>query len=409
VIDQAMMLQRSTALRFSGLRASGSVSGRRNRQARRARVAFLFNAQLHQVLHGATIADELAKRGDVDVDVLSPSWDHLACVADIVGPASYVRLQQIGGPLGAVLAWATGSVIPPKLFTLLHAARTLNRYDAIVLPERTSTILRWLGVGRPKLIHIDHGAGDREAGFDRRIAKFDFALVAGQKQRRRMLAEGLIRPDAHAAVGYPKFDAADRLRDRTWCPFAEARPIILYNPHFSRSLGSWETHGRALVAQLAASGLFNLIVAPHIRMCDSRRRRASMEAALAPFADLPNVHVDLGSRRSIDMTYTSMADAYIGDVSSQVYEFLRRPRPCLFLNAGKHAWEGDPNFRHWEYGPVCGGSDNWTAEVHAAIQSHEAYRSAQELGFAETFESIPKAASVLAADAIAAYLARVRS
>ena len=56
----------------------------------------------------------------------------------------------------------------------------------------------------------------------------------------------------------------------------------------------------------------------------------------------------MGSVRSIDMTYTDQASVYIGDVSSQVYEFLRRPRPCIFLNFDRTAWQGDENFAHWK-------------------------------------------------------------
>ena len=32
------------------------------------------------------------------------------------------------------------------------------------------------------------------------------------------------------------------------------------------------------------------------------------------------------------MTYTKQADIYLGDVSSQVYEFMLKPRPCIFFN-----------------------------------------------------------------------------
>jgi hypothetical protein len=52
------------------------------------------------------------------------------------------------------------------------------------------------------------------------------------------------------------------------------------------------------------------------------------------------------------MTYTRAADIYLGDVSSQVYEFLRTPKPCLFLNSSDAAWCGDESFHHWLYGPV---------------------------------------------------------
>ena len=42
----------------------------------------------------------------------------------------------------------------------------------------------------------------------------------------------------------------------------------------------------------------------------------------------PNLRFDPGSPASTDMTYTRAADIYLGDVSSQVYEFIAEPRPC---------------------------------------------------------------------------------
>jgi hypothetical protein len=349
------------------------------------RIAFLFNAQAHQLLHGITIAEALARDWRCAVDILSASATHLDLACALAQPGTTLRFSRIGSPWLHRLAARSASGLPPKLLTLAAARRGLNRYDAIAVPERTSTILRKFGVTRPKWLHLDHGAGDRAAGFDPRIARFDFALVAGEKQRRRMLAAGLIRPGAHAVVGYAKFDAAARLRDSVWRPFANARPIILYNPHFSAKLGSWPRHGLDIVRRIAADGRFNLIVAPHVRLCDGRRARAAMIETLSPFADLPHVHVDLGSDRSIDMTYTTMADLYLGDVSSQIYEYLRAARPCLFVNGDGRDWRDDPDYTHWHYGPVIGGGASIIAGIEQAFATHAAYLPAQRKAFADTF------------------------
>ena len=62
--------------------------------------------------------------------------------------------------------------------------------------------------------------------------------------------------------------------------------------------------------------------------------------------------IDTGSERCVDMTYTSAADIYVGDVSSQVCEFLETPRPCVFLNAHQIDWQNNPDFAHWHFGDV---------------------------------------------------------
>src|SRR3546814_14679599 len=70
------------------------------------------------------------------------------------------------------------------------------------------------------------------------------------------------------------------------------------------------------------------------------------------YAAAPNIHIDLGSAALTDMSYTNGADIYLGDVSSQIYEFLKSPRPCLFLNSHGIDPDRDPNFAHWQSGPV---------------------------------------------------------
>ncbi|MFD2501985.1 hypothetical protein ACFSTI_28315 [Rhizorhabdus histidinilytica] len=170
------------------------------------RIAFFFNAQPHQLLHGITTAEELALGWRAEVDILSSTQVNLDLARATVLPDSRRRLhfEQVGSPLVRALSARMGRIVPPKLLTLLAIRRRMNGYDAIALPERTSIMLRSLGVTRPRFIHIDHGAGDRAAGFDPRIARFDYALMAGEKQRRRMLVEGLVREEASAVVGYPK-------------------------------------------------------------------------------------------------------------------------------------------------------------------------------------------------------------
>lgn len=371
------------------------------------RVAFLFNAQAHQLLHGVTVAEQLALGWRVNVDILSASAGHLALARRLTLSDSHclLRFDLIGSMALRRMAGVVGSIVPPKVLTLFDARRQLDSYDAIALPERTSTIMRHFGVRRPLLIHLDHGAGDRAAGFDRRIAHFDFALIAGEKQRRRMLADGLIRTGAHAVVGYPKFDAADRSRQDAWTPFADVRPIILYNPHFSRQLGSWHRHGAEIARRIADDGRFNLIVAPHVRMCDNRKRRAAFLRALAPIVDRPNVHVDPGSDRSIDMSYTMMADLYVGDVSSQIYEFLRTPRPCLFFNGNGRAWRNDADHAHWRFGPVVEDAALILRAIDFAIDGHADFSAEQHRGFVDTFDlGDGESHSRRAAAAIAAYL-----
>lgn len=369
------------------------------------RVCFFFNAQRHQLLHGISIAAELARIPGYEVHVSSPSAGHIAYarrLVDALGGAP-LHYDVASSRLMALLRRARGTSVPPKIASLGLLARYLDRFDAIAVPERTSMWLRSLGVRKPHFIHLDHGAGDRAAGFDPRIRDFDMVLMAGDKHRERLSRDGLIASGRHAAVGYPKFDAADAIRDRGWRPFANGRPTVLYNPHFG-DLGSWRRFGMPLLRALAAQDRYNLIVAPHVRMLDSRAKRARWNAMIAEFAWADHVLIDPGSDRAIDMSYTALADIYIGDVSSQVYEFLRTPKPCLFLDAHGVDWDGDENYAHWRFGPVLRSPDGLIAAIDHACASHHRFAAVQAEGFAQTFGTADGPGSARAAQAIHAYL-----
>ncbi|HUD29681.1 MAG TPA: glycosyl transferase [Novosphingobium sp.] len=373
------------------------------------KVCFFFNAQLHHVFHAMPLAVEMSRDPRFAIDVVAMTEDHVELARDIArrhgaGPMRFLR---VGGAALAAITRLTGGATPPKLPALAAARKLLSGYDAIVVPERTSLLLRFMGLHAATFIHTCHGAGDRAVGYDKRIRQFDFVLLAGEKQRRRMLDRHLIREGHYAIVGYGKFDLTEgRLPDRL---FAQDRPIVLYNPHFSKRLSSWPDMGLDVIRQFARDDRFNLIVAPHIRLYDNTRRRAAMEAQLAEFARMRHIHVDLGSPASVDMRYAKAASVYLGDVSSQVYEFAVNPRPCLFLDSHGADWRGDPNYRHWNYGPVHRSSEGIVDKVTDAVATHAAYLPAQMQGIAETFDHEPGRASERAAQAVGDFLARRQS
>jgi hypothetical protein len=369
------------------------------------RVCFFFNAQRHQLLHGISTAVELSRDPDFEVHVVSPGPDHIDYARDLTARlgGGAITFSLVTPALLSALRKTTGSSVPPKVVSLALLARRFNSFDAICLPERTSLLLKALGARSPRYIHLDHGAGDRAAGFDRRIRQFDMVLMAGEKHRRRLSREGLIRDGAFAVVGYPKFDAADAIRDPDWSPFSNGKPIVLYAPHFSR-LGSWEAFGLPVLEAFAGQDRYNLIVAPHVRMLDGKRQRARWAAMTRRFAACEHMVMDPGSDRAIDMTYTTLADVYLGDVSSQVYEFLRTPKPCLFLDAHDIDWVPDENYAHWRFGPVSHSTADLVGQVDAACASHPSFVAVQAKALDQTFAQDPTPASRRAADAIANYL-----
>ncbi|RVT93897.1 glycosyl transferase [Sphingomonas crocodyli] len=363
-------------------------------------LAFIFIGGEHQALHLAPVAAEIAARaGDVTA--------YVADEADARAIRNlFVRLDAPHIPI-RVMALPRWLIRPGKTLRLLRWSAELRNHDAIVTAERTSTRLRHLPGRTPPMIHIPHGAGDRAVGFEDRLRLFDHIIVAGPKDRRRMIAEGLVRPDRCSISGYIKLAAVERIAPPIDLGLDPARPTILYNPHFSAALGSWDRMGRAVVDRIIADGRFNLILAPHVRL-RKRIDRASI-AEIEALAVPGRVLVDLGSARSCDMSYTRAADIYLGDVSSQIYEFLAKPRPCVFLDPARTAWRGNPDYAMWRYGAVACDPDAAMAELGRSQALHPVFLATQQRGAADAMGSSGADAPQIAARQLLDAIAKLTS
>jgi hypothetical protein len=367
----------------------------------RMKIVFPYFGQLHQVLHSLPIAAAMAMRHrDVEVHVAAAKPAHLEFIRRMLfehAPDAPLHID--------VLRMPRLRGFPIKRRTMIKNRRYLRSFDAIVVPERTSLFMRHLVLGRTQLIWTRHGAGDRAIGFASDVGQFDFVLVAGAKIERRLLAAGLIRPGHYASGIYAKFDWLSKPRHKPRF-FDNDRPTILYNPHFATGLSSWDSHGLAVLEFFAASEHYNLIFAPHVRLFE--QRDVKKDRAFDRYACMPHLLIDLGSERSIDMSYVQAADLYLGDVSSQVSEFLIRPRPCLFINSHRVVWQGNPDYLFWTLGPVIEDLDRFAANLVHGVSRHADFAAAQLKYVEETFGSQKgESSGERAADAIVQFVGEI--
>jgi hypothetical protein len=382
------------------------------------RIGFLFNHSAgHQVAHSLPVAlalRRLSNRAEIRILVSQGSEAEVTRMLDReAGPRPDIVRLRPPAPLARAAKRATGGAIPADTLSVLR--RNLDHFrdlDALVVPEKTSLLLKThFGLDNLKLIHTRHGAGDRAIGFDKASGKFDLVLMSGAKIRDRLSDAGLLREDGHAIVGYPKFDLPPHSpRPRL---FPKDRPTVLYNPHPSPALSSWYRMGPQILDWFAKSDEYNLIFAPHVMLFQKK-----LTASLSPFAlgwnrlpdvrhyDLDHMLIDTGSAASVDMTYTDAADIYLGDASSQIYEYIRRPRPCVFLNPRGHAWRGDADFAHWQAGPVVETFDDFEAAFEETPMLDPADRQRQRDLFAYSFDLDARPSSERAAAAILDYMGR---
>lgn len=359
------------------------------------RILVLAIGEAHQLLHVLGAARELARTG-VSTDILvSTDWHEQLIAAhapELSRSVLRTPLFYEGRPLYQC---------PPRLPNLLLNLARISGYNAILTPERTSTALKKvLGKQCPKLIHILHGAGDREKGYEDRIRLFDLVFVAGQKDYDAFLSYGLATAETCHVIGYCKFDVLPPGPPRF---FEDNRPVVLYNPHFDADLSSWMSFGPSLLEAFAKMPDFNFIVAPHLRLRGKSRR---LFDKLSQLSQAPNLRFDGGSIHSLNMDYTRTADIYVGDVSSQVYEFLQMPKPCVFLNAHDAHWRDNPFYRHWTFGEVANSAEEALRLICSAKAEHPGFLAQQVAGFAAAINAGPVSASARVAALIRDFLGR---
>jgi len=379
------------------------------------RICFLFNHdQVHQVAHSLPIALAMLDANlDAEVVIATSNPRLTAEVTRLSGGWPGLPVVELG------LTRKSSQLANQMLERLLPAGKLLfyrdnldffRSVDVLVVAEKTSLILKTkFGLDHLKIVHTRHGAGDRAVGFDPASALFDHVLVSGPKIRERLVSDTGVKPEAISVVGYPKFDLASATPVR---PLPnDGRPLVLYNPHVSPHLSSWFTAGRQVLDWFVDHPEYQLIFAPHVMLferpftisVDKLRidRPGRMEAR---HLNAPNIHIDLGSRASTTMAYTQAADIYLGDASSQVYEFLLRSRPCIFLNPQGHDWKDDKNFGHWNLGRVINGVDQLGGALETAFADHAAgYRHVQREQFENSFDLTEEPSARRAARAVAAF------
>jgi hypothetical protein len=359
------------------------------------RIGFLFIGGVHHVFHTMPVACALARRAGVKVVAIAADAAIERTIGQVIAAAPDVRIavERLRRPgLIDLFGRPSWSKIP----MLWRNRRRLSDFDVLFTAERTSLALKKMGLRRTRFVTIPHGAGDRAIAIEPRYRLFDRILVAGNKHCRRLVASG-VKAERVRQVGYPKAEFLGGIARQAPSLFDNDLPTVLFNPHFRPDL-SCLGMAREIVEEVTRADIVNLIVAPHIRVFEdaSPHEIAAWEALAVP----GRVLVDCGSDRMIDMSYVAAADIYVGDVSSQSYEFLLLGyRPCVFVNAHSVAWEEDPSYLFWHFGEVVTTAAEVPAAIARAPGLHQRFLPRQKAVLEETFATLEGSAD-RAADAV---------
>ncbi|MEJ0100913.1 MAG: hypothetical protein WDO12_14895 [Pseudomonadota bacterium] len=338
-------------------------------------VAFLFLGETLLIPHLYPVVEELARQDDLIIDlwvVTSVHEELLRKWSKDLGPA-HIRIRR--APRFRDLPdYHDGRNPPPadKSLTLAGMLPFLLRAPVTVVAEQTSlwvpTLLPWL---RRRFIKLAHGSGTLMARDDIRRRSAWRMPVPSEAEQRQYVQLGF-DPGYVPVVGSVKPTFRHRMHREL--PFPEQRPVVLYNPHWQQHRSSWWSWGREIVQQLVAQNRYNVILAPHQRLVEGD---AELPRILADAARHAHVHSDLDSFAMVDGSYTAAADIYLGDTSSQVIEFLARPRPCLFLNDRRVDWKARGDYVMWQAGEVVETLDEVLPALARAPARHAGFEATQ--------------------------------
>ncbi len=396
------------------------------------KIAFLILDDVHHVHHLAPIAFELSRREEYEcvIFIQAHSRSLIKKLAALY-PDHRCRLR--------ILSTSFITQIKYRLRQKrLHSRRIIEchiqkllRYDAIISADSDMDQLianSKHSAKKPLFFSTRHGAGDRPMETFDSMKLMDLVFFPGKKYLERFVNVRSDEISKCMVIGYPKFDVVPiHYKPRL---FSDDKPVVIYNPHFVPELSSWMRWGVEILEYFLQQKTYNFIFAPHTNLFN---RTLKPHDFPKKYCEAKHILVDLGSEKSVDMTYTQAGDIYLGDVSSQVYEFIRTPRPCIFLNAHTVDWRNQSNtlYLFWQMGPVIDQlPDLWeqlrtnpqpfplsTASMASCLypahrQSRllgmkgNPYVSIQEKLFNETFSVTAESAGLRASKAIHHYLTK---
>lgn len=333
------------------------------------KIGFCFLAHQAHTRHQLPIAAHLSFFNGYDVELIVTTRVTFNDLSDLLrhypGHKCTIRFVT-GSKIKTWLGGIKGRLYPNVRNVINNNESLFLSYDILVTPHANLDAVFKLDKSRRiKYVCTFHGAGDGDIGFDNSFSNYDLLLSSGVDVDERLRLEGVVHEgNASEIIGYPKYDLVSTVNASL---FNNDNVVFVYNPHYAKDLTSWNVFGRDLLSFFSRNPQYNLVFAPHIKVFDGQ-----IPSGLNKYQQYTNIIIDVNSNRLMDATYTRSADVYIGDVSSQVYEFLYFDlKPVVFLNAfNKKTWEGNPSLQMWKMGVVVNGISGLSKAIVDARKSH---------------------------------------
>ncbi|MDA3885289.1 MAG: hypothetical protein PF638_06805 [Candidatus Delongbacteria bacterium] len=365
-------------------------------------IVFLYLNGTHQLFHSAMTAFELARmQTDFNVQLIACHIDHYDILNSMKESYPESKCQIILLPLPFRFKYFNfkKKTYPSPYSTIKKAKEYLKDAVTIVTTSHIlPKLLKKINVLNPKVIYQFHGCGDRKYSFDPEYKYFDLLLAPGSYHKQRLLAENIVSEDKIEIIGYPKLDIPLEIKSIKKSLFNNNNKIFLYTPHWDPKLSSYKIWGEEVINYFKINNQYNLIFAPHVQL-KHWQYKCGYNTNLDHLRS-ENIHIDFGSLQSVDGTYTNISDIYIGDVSSQIYEFIAlQPKPAIFLNPNNFKWQNNIDFKFWELGIVIENISELEKAIQLSYESN-ALSELQQKRIDEYINITDEKSSVRAAETI---------
>jgi len=369
------------------------------------KIGFIFIDGIHHISHFITVATALAKENEVSILTFPAKHDFLRAELDRLGGKN-VKIEKLFTEFFTHVTEKVSKKKIPRASVWMkkHRKYIAEKFDAVVFSDfihhkfaENPEVEK-----NPPIFILLHGIPGRAYAYKEDLRDFDFQFLLGSFHKKQFEERNLLT-EAYKVIGYPKLDTIDFQHKKDF--FNNHKPTVVYSPHFIDEFSSWHKIGKEVLEYFYNQTEYNLIFAPHIQLFN-KRKGLSVKEIDKKYYNCKHIHIDSGSQNSVDMTYTKSADIYLGDVSSQVYEFIIHPRPCIFLNTHDFNWKENSDFRFWKSGDVIESVNELKSALKNTQKNFEDhFKKVQEEINDENFYTEPNStASERAASAILEFL-----
>ncbi len=335
------------------------------------RIYFCYNQSIHHIYHSIFIAIELSNiQKEYEVVIFSTSKEASDIIKEelssIPNNIKFVSLRHFG---------YNKINFNINLFVLLCRLH-MHKPKAVIVTDYFDNVFRQL---RLKTFWVFVGHGPENRGYyssNLHIKDYDLVIFPGRRDVEELEKKiGVL--NNYVIIGYSKLDYFIYHKTKPLNLFKDSKPIIMYNPHFEKSSSSFFDKGMELLQSLSNTGKYNIILMPHPDL--SRKYPELINLA----KEIPNVAVI--NRPKINLDYMAIADIYITDVSSAVFEWLYFDKPVLFFNT-----KSEKNiYSAWKCGRIVRDTPSMLESIEYSLEHPEEFHNQRKEMFDKVFFNPP--------------------